>query len=485
MNIKSSTLIQPVILSGGSGTRLWPLSRKQHPKQYLPLVSNHTMLQETILRLHGLDNLADPVIICNIDHRFLVAEQCQQIDIQNPTILLEPVGRNTAPAIAAAALQLLKTNNLNLPDQDLILLVLSADHVIQDIDVFHKTINIAIKQAKKRKLVTFGIVPADANTGYGYIHKADHIDGGFKVKEFIEKPDQKTADSFISTNDYFWNSGMFMFQANTLIDELTKHSPEVIKAAQFAIDGSKIDLDFIRMAPFDFTLRTNNSNLSIDYALMEKSTNVIVVPLDAQWVDIGSWSALYDIGQKDNNNNVIKGNVVTQDTTNTYINASKHMVSTLGVDNLIIVDTPDVTFVATKDKVQEVKTIVESLQADNREEVESNRKVYRPWGWYDCIELGDNFQVKRLHINPNSKLSLQMHRHRAEHWVVVSGTATIINAEETLTLTQGESTYIPVGIKHSLENKTSIPLEIIEVQSGAYLGEDDIVRFEDIYGRVK
>ena len=469
--------IIPVILSGGSGTRLWPLSRKQYPKQYLSLVGDNTMLQETILRLDGLDNLADPIIICNANHRFLVAEQCQQINIKNPTILLEPVGRNTAPAIAAAALQSLKTLD------DAVLLVLSADHVIKDIDAFHQAINVANKQAQNGKFATFGIVPTNANIGYGYIKSSeDNNDGAYKVEEFVEKPDLKTAESYLEKGNYLWNSGMFMFQANTLIDELITHSPDIFEAVHNAIENATQDLDFIRLEKQAFESSPSDS---IDYALMEKSNNVVVVPLDAQWNDVGSWSALYDIGAKDDNGNVIKGDVITQDTTNTYINADHHMVATIGVDNLIVVDTPDVTFIATQDKAQEVKSIVESLQANGRGEGGAHRKVCRPWGWYDSIESGEYFQVKRLHVNPCSKLSLQMHHKRAEHWVVVSGTATATNGEETFTLTQGESTYIPIGTTHALENKTNEPLEIIEVQSGTYLGEDDIVRFEDIYGRVK
>ena len=469
--------IIPVILSGGSGTRLWPLSRKQYPKQYLPLVGDKTMLQETILRLNGLDNLADPIIICNADHRFLVAEQCQQIDIINPIILLEPVGRNTAPAIAAAALQSLKQTD------DAVLLVLSADHVIQDVDAFHQAINIASQQAQEGKLATFGIVPTDANTGYGYIKSAINETGGaYQVEEFVEKPDLKTAQSYLEQGNYLWNSGMFMFKATTLIDELTTHSPGIVTSVNDAVNNAEQDLDFIRLDKQAFESSPSDS---IDYALMEKSDNVVVVPLDAQWNDVGSWSALHDIGIKDNNGNVIKGDVITQDTTNTYINANHHMVATIGVDNLIIVDTPDATFIATQDKAQEVKFIVESLQADGRDEGGMHRKVCRPWGWYDSIESGEHFQVKRLHVNPGAKLSLQMHRQRAEHWVVVSGVATAINGEEILTLKKGESTYIPLGVTHALENKTSEPLEIIEVQSGTYLGEDDIVRFEDIYGRVK
>jgi len=469
--------IIPVILSGGSGTRLWPLSRKQYPKQYLPLAGDNTMLQETILRLDGLDNLADPIIVCNADHRFLVAEQCQQINIENPIILLEPVGRNTAPAIAAAALQSLKITN------DAVLLVLSADHVIQDIEGFHQAINIANKQALNGKLATFGIVPTDANTGYGYIKiPKDNIDDAHKVEEFVEKPDLETAQTYLEQGNYLWNSGMFMFKADVLIDELTTHSPDIVNSVNNAINNATQDLDFIRLDKQAFESSPSDS---IDYALMEKSDSVVVVPLDAQWNDIGSWSALYDIGIKDTNGNVIKGDVITQYTTNTYINANYHMVATIGVDNLIIVDTPDATFIATQDKAQEVKSIVESLQASGRCESSEHRKVYRPWGWYDSIESGVYFQVKRLHVKPSAKLSLQMHHKRAEHWIVVSGTATVTNGEQTFNLNKGESTYIPLGITHALENQTNKPLAIIEVQSGAYLGEDDIIRFEDIYGRVE
>ena len=469
--------ITPVILSGGSGTRLWPLSRKQYPKQYLPLTGDNTMLQETILRLDGLDSITNPIIICNADHRFLVEEQCQQINIENPIILLEPVGRNTAPAIAAAALQSIKNSN------DAVLLVLSADHVIQDVNAFHQAINTASKQAQKGKLITFGIVPTDANTGYGYI-KSSHKnnDGAHKVEQFVEKPDLQTAEKYLEQGNYLWNSGMFMFQANTLINELTTYSPDIVKAINNAVNNATQDLDFIRLEKQAFESSPSDS---IDYALMEKSDKVVVVPLDAQWSDIGSWPALHNISVKDTNGNVIKGDVIAQDTTNTYINANHHMVVTIGVDNLIIVDTPDATLIATQDKAQEVKSIVESLQANRRDEGGMHRKVYRPWGWYDSIESGEYFQVKRLHVNPCSKLSLQMHHQRAEHWVVVSGTATVTNGEEVFILTKGDSTYIPTGVTHSLENKANEPLEIIEVQSGAYLGEDDIVRFEDVYGRVK
>ena len=366
---------------------------------------------------------------------------------------------------------------------DAVLLVLSADHVIQDIDAFHEAIKIASYQAQESKLITFGIVPTDANTGYGYVKSSkNNTDGAYKVEEFVEKPDLETAEKYLDQGNYLWNSGMFMFKADTLIDELTKHSPDIFKAVSSAVKNATQDLDFIRLEEQSFALSPGDS---IDYALMEKNNNVVVVPLDAGWSDVGSWPTLYDIGVKDSSGNVLKGDVIAKDTTNTYIYASHHMVTTVGVDNLVVIDTPDATFIASQDKAHEVKSIVESLQKKGRDEAHSNRKVYRPWGWYDSIEVGKHFQVKRLHVNPGAKLSLQMHHKRAEHWVVVSGTATAINGEAVLTLTEGNSTYIPVGTTHGLENKTNEQLEIIEIQSGTYLGEDDIIRFEDIYGRVK
>ena len=465
----------PVILSGGSGTRLWPLSRKDHPKQYLSLTGNHTMLQETILRLKGLDNLASPIIICNKDHRFIVAEQCKQINITNPTIILEPVGRNTAPAIAAAAFQSLMQSDKS------ILLILSTDHVIQDVEKFQKSIRLAIKQAKDGKLVTFGVVPKYAHTGYGYIKLSGETSRGvFNVEKFVEKPDLQTAQSFIEKGNFLWNCGMFMFQAKTLIDELKIHSPEIVKSVKESLDNATKDLDFIRLEAKSFTSSPSDS---IDNALMEKSDNVVVVPLDLNWSDIGSWSALHEIGVSDIDGNVIHGDVFTAETSNTYINANHHLVATIGIKNLVIVDTPNATLIASKDKTEEVNKILDQLEEKNRDEQYSHRKVYRPWGWYDSIESGENFQVKRLHINPKSKLSLQSHQQRAVHWVVVRGTAYVINGEEILILNKGESTYITLGVKHSLENKTTKPLEIIEVQSGSYLGEDDITRYEDIYGR--
>ena len=473
--------IIPIILSGGSGTRLWPLSRKLHPKQFLPLAGDKTMLQETIIRLNGLDNLANPIIICNTEHRFLVAEQCKQINIKNPTILLEPVGKNTAPAIAAAALQSLKHKHKHKDEAQL--LVLSADHVIQDINAFHEAIKIASRHAQRGKLVTFGIKPTDANTAYGYIkHSKDFNDGTYKVERFVEKPDLLTAKKYLEKGNYLWNSGMFVFTASRFIEELTLHAPAILKSVRNSVDKALQDLDFIRLDKVYFE---SCQSTSIDYALMEKSDNLIVVPLNAQWNDIGSWSALHEIGIKDDNGNVLRGDIIAKDTSNTYINANHHVVATIGIKNLVIVDTPDATFIATHEKAKEVKSIVELLQADRRNEGDIHRKVYRPWGWYDSLEMGKHFQVKRLHINPGAKLSLQKHSKRAEHWVVINGTATAINGEKVLTLSEGDSTYLPIGTKHGLENKTDKILEIIEVQSGSYLGEDDIVRYEDIYGRHK
>ena len=476
-------LIIPIILSGGSGTRLWPLSRKLHPKQFLPLAGDKTMLQETIIRLNGLDNLANPIIICNTEHRFLVAEQCKQINIKNPTILLEPVGKNTAPAIAAAALQSLKHKHKHKHKDEAQLLVLSADHVIQDINAFHEAIKIASRHAQRGKLVTFGIKPTDANTAYGYIkHSKDFNDGTYKVERFVEKPDLLTAKKYLEKGNYLWNSGMFVFTASRFIEELTLHAPAILKSVRNSVDKALQDLDFIRLDKVYFE---SCQSTSIDYALMEKSDNLIVVPLNAQWNDIGSWSALHEIGIKDDNGNVLRGDIIAKDTSNTYINANHHVVATIGIKNLVIVDTPDATFIATHEKAKEVKSIVELLQADRRNEGDIHRKVYRPWGWYDSLEMGKHFQVKRLHINPGAKLSLQKHSKRAEHWVVINGTATAINGEKVLTLSEGDSTYLPIGTKHGLENKTDKILEIIEVQSGSYLGEDDIVRYEDIYGRHK
>ena len=470
--------IVPVILSGGSGTRLWPLSRQQYPKQFLPLLGKNSMFQDTLLRLKGINDLSDPVIVCNTNHRFLVAEQLNQIGINNAAIILEPIGRNTAPAISVAAMQIIN----DIDKKNSIMLVLSADHEIKDIDEFQKTINIAKTHAKKGRLVTFGIVPNSANTGFGYINYSKEASSeAYKVKKFVEKPDQKTAKSYLMDGFYLWNSGMFMFDPSQLINELSTHCIEIINAVSKSFDNATHDLDFIRLESRFFESSPSDS---IDYALMEKSNNVVVIKLDAGWSDVGSWSSLYDISEKDKNGNVLKGDIFTEETYGSYIDAGSHIVATIGVSDLVIIDTPDATLIASKDQAYKVQEVVKNLQSSDREEHINNRKVFRPWGWYDSLESGLNFQVKKLHVNPGAKLSLQMHNKRAEHWVVINGVANVTNGDKAITLTKGESTYIPIGVTHSLENQTSQTLEVIEVQSGVYLGEDDIVRFEDIYGRV-
>jgi mannose-1-phosphate guanylyltransferase/mannose-6-phosphate isomerase len=469
--------ITPVILSGGFGKRLWPLSRNQYPKQYLSLVGKKSMLQETILRLDGLKGLEKPIIMCNADHRFLAAEQCQQIGVKNAIILLEPVGKNTAPAIAAAALQSIREFG------DTLLLVLPADHHIEDIDALHRAIDVATKQALSRRLVTFGIVPTDANTGYGYIeYSKERSDNAYRVKSFVEKPDQETANQYLKKGDHLWNSGMFMFRASVVIDELTTYAPNIVRSVTKSLDKATQDFDFVRLGEQDFSSSPSDS---IDYALMEKSDKCIVVPLDANWNDLGSFSSLYNVSTKDKNGNVIKGDVLHEKTKNSYISASNRLVATLGVENVMIIDSPDALLVASRDESQNLTNIVEKLEIQNREEQVHNRKVYRPWGWYDSIDSGDNFQVKRLHVKPKGKLSLQMHQQRAEFWVVISGEATVTLEEKTITLKAGQSTFIPIKTKHSIANLSNIELEVIEVQSGAYLGEDDIIRFEDVYGRMK
>ena len=469
------TKVFPVILSGGSGSRLWPLSREQYPKQFLPLAGAKTMLQKAILRVKSLDDFESPIIVCNAEHRFLVAQQCRQINVKDPTILVEPVGRNTAPAITAAALQALKETDGG------ILLVLTADHIIEDIEAFHKSIIIACEHAKAGKLVTFGIVPTYACTDYGYIKASkENATGGYTVEDFVEKPSLETAEYYLKQGNYLWNSGMFILNVDTLIDEITTYAPDIFASVNDAVNNAVRDSGFICL---DKSAFASSRTDSIDYAIMEKSDKIVVVPLDAKWSDIGSWSALYDIGIKDSNDNVILGDVFAEETTNSYINANNHLVVTLGIENLVIVKTSDATLIAAKNRASEIKNIVEKLKKQDREEHICHRKVYRPWGWYDRIEMGIDFQVKRLHVYPKAKLSLQMHHKRAEHWVVVRGTATVVNGAETLTLKKGQATFIPLETKHSLENQGDEPLEIVEVQNGTYLGEDDIVRFEDLYGR--
>tara|TARA_B110000003_G_scaffold45154_1_gene42957 strand:- start:1680 stop:3101 length:1422 start_codon:yes stop_codon:yes gene_type:complete len=470
--------IIPVILSGGSGTRLWPLSRRQYPKQFLQLLGSNSMFQETLLRLKGLKNLSKPVVICNDEHRFLVAEQLNQIGIKDAAIILEPAGRNTAPAIAAAAMHLINNDQM----QNSIMLVLSADHEIKNNKKFLKTILLANNYAQQGQLVTFGVTPDEPNTGYGYINFIENLSSSvYKVNKFEEKPDLITAKSYIKEGTYLWNSGMFMFKPSQLIKELSFHSSEIVNSVKESIEKSKKDLDFFRLEKKSFE---SSPSVSIDYALMEKSQNVVVVKLDAEWNDVGTWSSLYESSNKDKSGNVLKGDIIAEDTFGSYIHAGSHIVATIGVNDLIVVDTPDATLIASMKHAHKVNKIVKDLKDSDREEHADNRKVFRPWGWYDSLESGKNFQVKRLHVNPKSKLSLQLHHKRAEHWIVIDGEASVINGGEAITLTKGESTFIPIGVKHSLENKTINNLEIIEVQSGTYLGEDDIVRFEDVYGRI-
>ncbi|EHY76321.1 mannose-1-phosphate guanylyltransferase [Stutzerimonas stutzeri ATCC 14405 = CCUG 16156] len=469
-------MLFPVIMAGGNGSRLWPLSRQLNPKQFLPLANAElSMLQATLQRLQGLD-MAVPRLICNEEHRFLAAEQLRVMGLEQVNIVLEPVGRNTAPAIALAALQ------VSGEAEDPILLVLAADHLIQDVDAFHASIHKALPLAVSGKLVTFGIVPSAPETGYGYIEKGNQVgEGSFAVSRFVEKPDLTTAQEYLSSGCYFWNSGMFMFRASRYLEELQQFRPEILDACKKALDGGTQDLHFTRVDPELFAACPDDS---IDYAVMEKTGDAVMVALDAGWSDIGSWSALWDVSAKDVGGNVFKGDVIGQGTSNTYVYAESRLVATLGVEDLVIVETKDAVLVAHKDCVQDVKKIVEQIKADGRHEHINHREVYRPWGVYDSIDDGQRYQVKRITVKPGAKLSVQMHHHRAEHWIVVSGTAKVTSGNKSFLVTENESTYIPIGEIHSLENPGKIPLELIEVQSGSYLGEDDIVRFEDHYGRV-
>ncbi|MCW2099399.1 UNVERIFIED_ORG: mannose-1-phosphate guanylyltransferase (GDP) /mannose-6-phosphate isomerase type 2 [Pseudomonas psychrophila] len=469
-----STNIYPIIMSGGSGSRLWPLSRQLNPKQFLPLADELSMLQVTINRLNGL-NAAQPRLICNEQHRFLAAEQLRMLGLDKANILLEPVGRNTAPAIALAALQVSNETD------DPILLVLAADHLIQDVAAFQSSINIALPLAQSGKLVTFGIVPSHAETGYGYIEKGkDSGVGGFDVVRFVEKPDLNTAKDYLASGNYFWNSGMFMFRASSYLEELEAYRPDILKSCRAALAGGSQDMHFTRLDEAAFAACPEDS---IDYAVMEKTQHAVMVPLDAGWSDIGSWTALWDVSSKDEQGNVFKGDVLDQDSRNTFVHANSRLVATVGVDDLVIVETKDAVLVAHKNHVQDVKKIVTQLKNGLRSEHINHREVYRPWGVYDSVDNGHRYQVKRITVKPGAKLSVQMHHHRAEHWIVVSGTAKVTNGEKTYLVCENESTYIPIGQIHALENPGVIPLELIEVQSGSYLGEDDIVRFEDKYGR--
>ncbi|WP_279143954.1 mannose-1-phosphate guanylyltransferase/mannose-6-phosphate isomerase [Photobacterium phosphoreum] len=465
-------MLLPVIMAGGSGSRLWPLSRTLYPKQFLSIISKATMLQETVKRLDKIEH-QDPLFICNEEHRFIVAEQLRLGGLDNSGIILEPVGRNTAPAIALAALKALADGD------DPLLLVLAADHVIQNTDAFLASIQDAIVEAEKGSLVTFGIVPLKPETGYGYIRRGVQVsDNAYKVNTFVEKPDLMTAQEYIATNEFYWNSGMFLFKASRYLAELEKYSPEILRVCQSAFDSNRIDLDFIRLNEALFSSCPDDS---IDYAVMEKTQDAVVVRMDANWSDVGSWSSLWEVNPKDVDGNAIRGDVLTQNTANSYIYSQNKLVATVGVENLIVVETKDAVLVAHKDKVQDVKGIVEQLKAANRDEYLQHREVYRPWGTHDQIAEGDRFHVKHVMVKPGERTATQMHYHRAEHWVVVKGTAKVINGDKTFLLSENESTYIPIGAPHSIENPGQIPLELIEVRSGAYLSENDVVRLED-YG---
>ena len=468
--------ITPVILAGGSGSRLWPLSRTLRPKQFLKLLNDLSMLQSTLLRLKNISNVSKPIIVCNEDHRFLVSEQLLEIGILDAQIILEPSARDTAPAIAVASLY-----TQDKIDSDSLILVLAADHDIKNTQAFELAVEQASKAAISGSLLTFGIVPESAHTGYGYI-KTTNKDSDIilDVSQFVEKPDEETAQKYLDSGEYYWNSGMFMFQASVIISELKKHQPELLQACQKALFNSDVDLDFVRLQPNAFSAAPS---ISIDYAIMEKSSQVKLVPLSAGWSDVGCWKSLWEISDKDCNNNVCVGDVIAQDTSNSYIRSSQKLVTTLGVDNLVIIETQDALLIADKSKVQKVKNIVSTLKDKDRYEIKHHRHVYRPWGYYDSIDSGSRFQVKRIVVKPGAKLSVQMHHHRAEHWIIVKGIANVTCGENIKLLRENESIYIPLGEVHALENPGKINLELIEVQSGSYLGEDDIVRFEDRYGR--
>lgn len=469
-------MIVPVILSGGSGTRLWPLSRSQRPKQLLPLVSESTMIQDTVGRLQGIEEMAAPIIVCNEDHRFAIAEQMRENNVHPAAMILEPFGRNTAPAVAVSAFRSLQDGD------DPVLLVLPADHVITNKGKFQEAIAKGKAAAEQGCLVTFGIIPDAPETGYGYIKaQQDEVtEGAYKVQKFIEKPDIEKARQYLSEGGYYWNSGMFMFRAGRFLAELEKLNGEIYAACQSAINNAAIDYDFTRLDKGSFERCPGDS---IDYAVMEKTESAVVIPVDIGWSDIGSWSALWDVSEADEHGNVTQGDVYAIDTGNSYIRADDRLVATVGLQDHIVVETADAVLVAHKDAAQGVKHIVDALKKENREEVNIHRKAYRPWGAYESIDISDRFQVKRITVNPGARLSLQLHHHRAEHWIVVKGTARVTCGDREFLLSENESTYIPLGEKHRLENAGKIPLEIIEVQTGSYLGEDDIVRFDDIYGR--
>ncbi len=467
--------ITSVILCGGSGSRLWPLSREAYPKQFLNLTGSDSMLGETIGRITGLASKTRVSVVSNEELRFLIAQTLETLPtLERLPIILEPVGRNTAPAIALAAMQALES------DPDTLLLVLPADHVIKNVDAFIRVVETGEKVAMSGKLVTFGIVPDSPNTGYGYI-KADVKGREFAdVEQFVEKPDLETAKGYLASGNYYWNSGMFLFRADRYLAELKNFRPDIYSACESAYQGKQQDMDFLRV---DAQAFAGCPDESVDYAVMENTQEAVIIPLDAGWSDVGSWSTLWEIQEKDEYNNVKVGDVITEDVEGCYIHSEGRLVAAIGLQNHVVVETDDVVMVADRDRVQDVKKLVTLLKEKEREEFRFHRRVHRPWGTYEGVARGERFQVKRITVKPGGRLSLQKHHHRAEHWVVVAGTANVTRGDDTMILTEDQSTYIPLGVTHRLENPGVIPLELIEVQTGSYLGEDDIVRFEDTYGR--
>ena len=473
----SPAAVIPVVLCGGVGTRLWPLSRSAYPKQFLPLVGRHTMLQQTVLRLAGLAGLQPPLLVCNHAHRFLAAEQMRAMDVEPAAILLEPAGRNTAPAVAVASLQAMGADG-----DDALLLVLAADHTVADADAFRATIGQAVPAALGGRLVTFGVTPTAPETGYGYV-EADPGSDGFglhPVRRFVEKPSLEKAQAFLGQGSFLWNSGIFLFRAGVMVQELERWAPEVLEAARTSLQQAHTDLDFLRLEPQAFC---RCPQVSIDVAVMEHTRLGSVAPLTAGWSDVGNWSTLWRQGEHDQQGNTVCGRVLHEETRNCYLRSEHRLVVGLGLEDLVVVETDDAVLVARRDRTQAVKQVVERLQAAGAREIQANRRTHRPWGHYDTGVEGERWQVKKIHVKPGCSLSLQMHHHRAEHWVVVQGTASVEREGDTLLLSENQSAYIPLGCRHRLGNPGRIPLELIEVQSGPYLGEDDIVRFEDHYGR--
>ncbi|MGH8116975.1 MAG: mannose-1-phosphate guanylyltransferase/mannose-6-phosphate isomerase [Rhodanobacteraceae bacterium] len=469
-------MLIPVILSGGSGTRLWPLSRRNRPKQFLALGGDSTLFQQTVARTRALPGISAPIVVCSEEHRFLVAEQLSEQYVKGASILLEPMPRNTAPAIALAAWQALAK------DANAILLVLPADHLIGDTASFAEAVGKAKPLAQQGWLVTFGVRPNAPETGFGYIKRAQALgDGGFKVERFVEKPDVAKAKEYVASGGYEWNSGMFLFKASRYLEELQQHAPDMHAASKAAHGKARVDLDFVRIDKDAFATSPDNS---IDYAVMEKTERAAVVPVSCGWSDVGSWDALWAASERDPDGNRLEGDVIAIDSRNCFVHGTdRRLITTLGLEDIVVVDTPDAVLVASRDSVQDVKQLVDRIKAAGRQEHLFHRKVYRPWGSYDSVDAGARFQVKRIVVNPGAALSLQKHHHRAEHWVIVSGTAEVTRNEEVFLLSENESTFLPLGALHRLRNPGKIPLELIEVQSGSYLGEDDIVRLEDAYGR--